>query len=59
MDDCKVVKADPGVQIPWNEVEPGHWVATCQCNSEHYYGPAAPRTRLDPLDPSTSRHAPH
>jgi hypothetical protein len=23
-DDCKIVKADPGVEIPWSEVESGH-----------------------------------
>jgi hypothetical protein len=57
-DDCKIVKADPGVEIPWSEVERGHWEAVCQCQSEHFYEPAAPRARLDPLDPSTFRHAP-
>jgi hypothetical protein len=55
-DDCKIVKADPGVKIPWSEVEDGHWVATCVCGSKHFYEPQAPRTRLDPLDPSTFRH---
>jgi hypothetical protein len=24
-DDCKILKADPGVEIPWSEVESGHW----------------------------------
>jgi hypothetical protein len=57
--DCKIVKADPDVQIPWNEVERGHWVAECQCGKEHVHAaPADRRARLDPLDPSTSRHAP-
>ncbi len=22
--DCKILKADPGVEIPWQEVETGH-----------------------------------
>jgi hypothetical protein len=55
-DTCKMVKADPGVDIPWAQLETGHWVATCVCGSEHYYAPALKRTRVDPLDPATSRH---
>jgi hypothetical protein len=57
-DDCRILQADPGVEIPWSEVESGHWVATCVCNEQHYREPAPRRTRLDPLDPKTSRHAP-
>jgi hypothetical protein len=57
-DDCKIVKADPGVEIPWSEVERGHWVRTCQCNEEHYRAPEPARVRLDPLDPATMRHLP-
>jgi len=30
-DNCKILKADPGVQIEWSEVETGHWRAVCQC----------------------------
>jgi hypothetical protein len=57
--ECKIVKADPGVEIPWQEVERGHWQAICQCGAEHVRErPAERRSRLDPLDPSTSRHAP-
>jgi hypothetical protein len=58
-DDCKIVKADPGVEIPWQEVETGHWVAECQCGKEHHHeAPDADRrTRLDPLDPGTFRHS--
>ena len=56
-DTCKIVKADPGVSIPWSEVESGHWVATCVCGDQHYYAPPPnTRTRLDPIDPGTSRH---
>lgn len=28
-DDCKILKADPDVQIEWSEVETGHWEAVC------------------------------
>ena len=38
-DGCKIVKADPNVQIPWSEIESGHWRATCQCGSQHYHEP--------------------
>lgn len=58
-DDCKIVKADPGVKIPWNEVETGLWVAECLCGKQYQHeAPSDRRTRQDPLDPSTSRHAP-
>ena len=57
-DDCKIVKADPGVEIPWSEVESGHWRATCVCGTEDYYEPVSDRIQLDPLDARTSRHAP-
>jgi hypothetical protein len=44
--------------IPGPEVESGHWQAVCQCGSvDHYEKPTDRRTRLDPLDPSTFRHA--
>jgi hypothetical protein len=56
---CPIVKADPGFEPPWQEVEDGHWRRICQCGSEDVREPRAdPRTRLDPLDPGTSRHAP-
>ena len=35
-DDCKIVKADPGVEIPWQEIERGHWQAECRCGKEHF-----------------------
>jgi HNH endonuclease len=45
-------------EIPWSEVESGHWQADCQCRSEHVYDRSAdPRARLDRRDPSTFRHA--
>jgi hypothetical protein len=57
-DDCVVVKADPNVEIPWSEVERGHWVATCVCTTEHYREPRTRPARLDPLDPLTAHHLP-
>jgi hypothetical protein len=52
-DDCKIAKADPGVKIPWSETRGGRWEAVCVCKTEYFYEPPAPRTRLDPFDPST------
>jgi hypothetical protein len=57
-DDCKIAKVTPDVKIPWNEVESGHWVATCQCGEQHHREPFALPSRLDPLDPAHFRHAP-
>jgi hypothetical protein len=50
--DCKILKADPGVEIPWNEVESGHWVAECRCGKEYYRDPVAARSARSarPLD---------
>ena len=56
-DDCRVLKADPDVPIPWNYVGDGSWRAECVCTFEIYVEPAVDeRVRLDPLDPKTSRH---
>ncbi len=52
------MKADPGVEIPWSEVEARHWQATCQCGVQDSYEPVVDPVRLDPLDAKTSRHAP-
>jgi hypothetical protein len=30
-DKCKIVKADPTVEISWLAVEGGHWRRVCQC----------------------------
>ena len=38
-DNCRIVKADPDVQIEWVEVETGHWQAVCQCGVEDYREP--------------------
>ena len=57
-ENCAIVRADPNVEISWQEVETGHWVAECQCGKEHHHEPPADRrVRLDPLDPSTFHHA--
>jgi hypothetical protein len=56
-DNCKIVKADPSVEIPWQEIETGLWIAECVCGKEYEReAPADRRVRLDPIDPSTSRH---
>jgi hypothetical protein len=56
-DNCPILKADPGVEIKWSEVETGHWQAICQCGSESIHEePADRRVRLDPLDAKTARH---
>jgi hypothetical protein len=55
---CRILAADPHVEIPWNEVEAGHWRAEWVCTIEYCNEPFADdRVRLDPLDPKTSRHA--
>jgi hypothetical protein len=35
-DNCKILKADPTVEIQWSEVESGYWEAVCACGSEHF-----------------------
>jgi hypothetical protein len=56
--DCKLVRSDPDFEPEWQEIEEGHWRRTCQCYSEDRYEPYVDtRTRLNPLDPSTFRHA--
>ena len=56
-DGCAIVRADPGFEPEWQELEEGHWRRICQCYSEDIYEPRVDRrTRLDPLDPSTFRH---
>lgn len=37
-DNCKILEADPTIQIQWSEVETGHWRAVCQCGSEDTWG---------------------
>jgi hypothetical protein len=56
--DCKILKADPGVKIPWQEIETSLWIAECVCGKEYHREPLADgRLRLDPLDrpPSVTR----
>jgi hypothetical protein len=57
-DGCKILAADPGVQIEWSEIERGHWVATCRCGEEHYREPEPAGVRNDPYDPRTAHHLP-
>ena len=58
-DGCKILKADPGVSIPWSYCGDGLWKAECVCTTEYFREPITDnRLRLDPLDPKTSRHLP-
>ena len=57
--DCKILRADPDVEIHWQEVETGLWIAECVCGKEYWRElPDGGRARLDPYDRSTFRHAP-
>jgi hypothetical protein len=56
-DECKILAADPGIEIPWNEVRTGYWEARCVCGVEGWHAPDAERARRDPRDPTTFRHA--
>jgi hypothetical protein len=56
-DNCKILKADPGVQIEWSDVETGHWRAVCLRGSEDVRADSTiGRARRDPYDPSTFHH---
>jgi hypothetical protein len=48
---CKIFRADPAVEIPWNEVDPGVWERRCVCNVEHIrVDPGGGLVRFDPYD---------
>jgi len=55
-DDCRIVKADPDVEILWSRLEYGQWRRECVCGAESWTEPADKRVRLDPYNPATSRH---
>jgi hypothetical protein len=58
-DDCKILAADPWVEIAWSEIRRGVWEARCVCGTEYHYDPLADEhEKLDPLDPATARHGP-
>jgi len=49
-DDCKIVRADPDVQIPWSEIRRGVWEARCVCGVQYHHDPITDdRVRNDPL----------
>src|SRR5215211_4008008 len=56
-DDCKILRADPDVQIEWSEVESGYFTRQCVCGREHWRAPATQRSHVDPLDPSRAVHS--
>jgi hypothetical protein len=39
-DDCKILKADPGVEIEWSEIETGYWVTQRMCGKEYHRDPS-------------------
>ena len=51
--DCKLVRINPDIEIPWSEVEPGHWVVECRFGKQHIHEmpDADRRARLDPPGP--------
>ena len=54
---CAIVRADPGFQPEWQEIDEGHWQRACQCWTEDIYEPRVDtRPRLDPYDRATFRH---
>lgn len=56
-EDCKIVRVDPDVKIPWSEIRRGVWEARCVCGVQYHHEPLTDdRVRLDPLDPKTARH---
>jgi hypothetical protein len=55
--DCKIVVADPGVEIPWSKIERGLWERRCTCSFEYWREPVPEERRADPYDPRTFRHA--
>ena len=57
-DGCKILAADPTVELPWSRLEYGQWKRECQCSTESWQEPAPSRVRLDPYDPVTMRHLP-
>jgi hypothetical protein len=49
-DDCKIVHADPDVQIAWSEIRRGVWEARCVCGVQYHHDPITDdRVRNDPL----------
>jgi hypothetical protein len=56
-DDCRILKADPDIEITWNYLGDGFWKAECVCTYETYVEPAGDdRVRLDPRDPANALH---
>ena len=54
---CRIVKADPTVEIPWSYLGEGLWKAECVCTAEYFREPTTDnRVRLNPFDPATARH---
>jgi len=66
-EDCKIVKADPNVELPWSRLEYGLWKRECACSYETWQEPAPSRVRLDPQirrrhatwEPASTRTSPN
>ncbi len=54
---CKILAADPNVEIPWSRLEQGMWRRECVCGTESWYEPPSSRVRLDPFDRDHAGHA--
>ena len=57
-DGCKIVRADPGFEPEWQEIEEGTGGGPASATAKTSTSHASTRARLDPLDPATFRHAP-
>ena len=51
------MQLEPNIEIPWSEIRRCVWEAVCVCGKSYHHEPIIDRrVRLDPYDPSTSRH---
>ena len=49
-DGCKILKADPSVDIKWSEIRGGVWEARCVCGVQYHHEPVSDdRVRNEPL----------
>jgi hypothetical protein len=58
VEDCRILRNDPSVSIPWSYDGDGLWRRVCQCTVEYHREPiTAGRVRNDPRSRSLARHA--
>ena len=53
--DCKLLRADPGLEVVWNELRSGFWERRRVCGAEGWHAPEAGRVRRNDYDPATAR----